>query len=261
MKLHNTKLRGLALALLAIMTTATQVSAQGGPGGPGGGGFTVGLLGFSGETPYGFRENAGFPMIEYENDYFKIGIPSLDMKLPWISSETLSFGLSVDLLGGEGGYKPSDAAILSGMAERKSGIMAGATMDWRTDVVDLSFKAMTDVGGDSKGSSVKLEASHMFFLGERFTVSPKIGAVWLDDKSVDYYYGVRANEATATRAAFQGKSTVNIEAGMTFGYMLAKNQMLMLDVNVTKLGSGITDSPIVVNKNLTTVGLGYMFRF
>lgn len=261
MKSNSTKLRGLTLAFLATMTTVTQVSAQDGPGGPDGGGWTFGLFGFTGENAYGFRETAGFPMIEYENDYFKIGVPSLDVKLPWISSENLSFGLSVDFFGGEGGYEPSDAAILNGMAEREGGVWAGGTIDWRTDVVDLSFKAMTDVGGDSEGSSIKLEASRMFFLGERFTVSPKIGAVWLDDKAVDYFYGVRAGEVTATRAAYTGNSTVNVEAGVTFGYMLAERHMLMLDISATKLGSGIADSPIVVNDTLTTVGLGYMFKF
>lgn len=259
MKFESTGLRGLALALVAIVATATQVSAQDGGRRSG---FTFGLLGFSGETPYGFRENVGFPLIEYENDYFKIGVPTLDVKLPWISSERLSFGLSVDFFGGDGaGYKPSDAPILNGMAKREGGIWAGGTIDWRTDVVDLSFKAMTDASDKSGGSSVQLEASRMFFLGERFTVTPKLGAIWMDDKAIDYFYGVRPSEATATRAAYTGKSTVNVRAGVTLGYMLAERHMLMMDIGVTQLGSGITDSPIVVNKTLTTVGLGYVFKF
>lgn len=244
----------LGLGALAIVAPVAQAAAQDG-------GFTVGAFGFRGDTAYGFTDTAALPFIEYENDYVKLGIPSLDLKLPWVSSERLSFALSVDLLGGEGGYEADDATILHGMAEREAGIWAGGKVDWRSDVIDLSFGAMTDVSGDSDGSRVKIEASRTFFWGERVMITPKLGAVWLDDKAVDYYYGVRPGEATASRAAYEGSATVNIEGGVTIGYMLAERHMLMLDVTVTRLGDGITDSPIAVEDTLTSVGLGYMFRF
>ena len=34
-----------------------------------------------------------------------------------------------------------------------------------------------------------------------------------------------------------------------------------MDISATKLGSGIADSPIAVDDTLTSIGLGYMFRF
>lgn len=248
---------GLAFAALLglLPPSAAQAQEQGGSG------FTLGLFGLHGNTPYGFSDSAVLPFLEYENDYFKIGVPSLDVKLPWVSSEQLSFGLTVDFFGGEGGYEASDDPILHGMAERESSIWAGATALWQTEAVDLSFKAMGDIGGESDGTLVSLEASHSFHLGERFMITPKLGAVWLDDKTVDYYYGVRAAEVTADRAGYEGSSTVNIEAGISFGYMLTERQMLMLDITATKLGSGITDSPIVTEDRVTKVALGYMFRF
>ncbi|WP_112310300.1 MipA/OmpV family protein [Pseudogemmobacter bohemicus] len=249
-----------SVAFAVFLALTTPALAQE-PGGPGGGGFTVGLLGFRGDTAYGFTETAALPFIEYENEYFKLGLPTLDVKLPWISTETLSFGLSVDLLGGEGGYEASDAPHLRGMAEREAGIWAGAVMDWRTEAVDLSFRAMTDIGGDSEGSSLSVMASRDFFVGERLMITPKLGATWLDDKAVNYYYGVTQAEAAPGRAAYTGTSTVNVEAGITFGYLLSERQMLMLDVSVTNPGSGITDSPVVTEDRLTSVGLGYMLKF
>lgn len=251
-------LRRIAL-VSALALTATQAVAQ--DGAPPEGGWTLGLFGFSSNTPYGFRDNAAAPMIEYENEYFKFGLPSTEIKLPWVSNEQLSFGVMIDLFGSESGYKASDAPILRGMAERDSGVWAGARMDWKTEVVDLSLKALRDVGGDSKGTSVEAEVSKTFFLNERLMVSPKIGAVWLNDNTVDYYYGVRSGEATATRAAYKGTSTVNMKVGVNVGYMIAQNQMLMMDLSVTKLGDEIADSPIVVDDTLTSVGLGYMFKF
>lgn len=251
----------LAVSALTLIT-APALAQDGGPrGGPPQGGWTVGVFGFSSETAYGFNDNAAVPMVEYENEYFKLGVPSVEVKLPWLSDDNISFGVTVDLFGAEGGYKASDAPILRGMAERKSGLWAGAVMEWKNEVVDLSFKALRDVGGDSKGSSFEIAASRNFFVGERFMISPSLTATRLDAKTVDYYYGVRASEATAGRAAYTGSATVNLKAGVNFGYMLTDNQMLMLDISATKLGSGIADSPIAVDDTLTSIGLGYMFRF
>ena len=257
MSFINRLSRSLAVSALTLITAPALAQ----DGGPPDGGWTVGLFGFSNETAYGFKDNAAVPMVEYENEYFKLGVPSVEVKLPWLSSENLSFGVTVDLFGAEGGYKASDAAILHGMAERKSGVWAGAIMNWENEVVDLSFKALRDAGGDSKGSSFEVEASRSFFVGERFMITPSLTATRLDAKTVDYYYGVRASEATAGRAAYTGSATVNVKAGVNFGYMLTESQMLMLDISATKLGSGIADSPIAVDDTLTSVGLGYMFRF
>ncbi len=113
--------RSLAVSALTLITAPALAQ----DGGPPDGGWTVGLFGFSNETAYGFKDNAAVPMVEYENEYFKLGVPSVEVKLPWLSSENLSFGVTVDLFGAEGGYKASDAAILHGMAERKSGVWAG----------------------------------------------------------------------------------------------------------------------------------------
>lgn len=253
-------LGGLALAAATIGAGATGAMAQDG-GAPAGGRWTLGIFGFSSETAYGFRDNAAAPMIEYENEYFRFGLPSTEVKLPWISSEQLSFGVTIDLFGVENGYKARDAKILQGMGDRDSGVWAGMTMNFRSDLVDLSFKALGDLGGDSDGTSVELEASHTFFVGDRVMISPKIAAIWLDDNTVDYYYGVLPGEATATRAAYVGEATVNLKLGVNVGYMLSDNQMLMFDVSATKLGSGITDSPIAVEDTVTSVGMGYIFRF
>lgn len=224
----------------------------------------IGLMGMSSDSPYGFGEDAVLPFLSFENDWVEIGGPSVDVKLPWISTENLSFALRVDFFGGEGGYDADDAIDapqLAGMAEREGGIWAGAAMEWKSEVVDLSFAALKDVDGDSDGASLKLEVSRGFFLGERWMVTPRLGATWLDDNAVDYFYGVTAAEATGTRAAYTGEATVNLEAGVSLGYMLAEQHMIMLDLSATKLGDGIADSPIVTDDTLTSVGLGYMFRF
>jgi outer membrane protein len=90
---------------------------------------------------------------------------------------------------------------------------------------------------------------------------PQIGAEWVDKKAVDYYYGVRAGEATPGRAAYLGKATVNAELGLTGIYRFDKQQSLMLNVGVKALGKEIKRSPIVDRSTENRMMLGYMYRF
>lgn len=258
---HTLRYLALATLLTGLAAGLATRAALAQEGGPPSGGWTLGLSGFGSDTPYGFRSTTGAPLIEYENDYFKLGLPATEIKLPWLSGEQLSFGVSVELFGSEGGYKSSDAPQLHGMARRDSGLWAGPRVGYRNDLVELSFRALRDLGGDSNGTSLEIGAAHDIFAGDRLMISPGISAVWLDQKTVDYYYGVQPGEATATRAAYRGKATTNLKLGVNFGYMLSETQMLMLDVSATKLGNGITGSPIVTDDMLTSVGLHYMLRF
>ena len=259
MKTYTFGPRGLTLALLACLAATTTAIAPAMAQEEGQGGLSFGLMGFSGDSPYGFTDSGVMPFVDFDSRYVRISGPNADLKLPWISNENIDVALRANFFSGEG-YEASDDAILTGMAEREGGIWVGAALDWRTPAVDLSFEALSDTG-DSEGSRVRIEASRMFFLGERVTVKPRLGAVWMDGEAVDYFYGVGAGEVTPTRAAYSGSSTVNIEAGVSIGYMLAERHMLMLDISATRLGDGIADSPIVPDDTLTAIGIGYMFRF
>jgi MipA family protein len=247
---------GLALAVIGTLTMSTAAHGQDDERG----GFGLGLIGMSGDSPYGFTDTTAVPFIDFDSTYFRLSGASADLKLPWISNDTLSFALRANLFSGQG-YKPSDDPSLAGMAERRGGFWAGGALDWKLGEVEMSLEALADVSGDSDGRKLTAGVSRMFVLGDRFTVTPRLGTAWMNDAGVDYYYGVTAAEATAGRAAYSGSSTVNVEAGLGLGYMLTENQMLLLDLSATRLGDGIADSPIVPDDTLTLVSLGYLFRF
>jgi MipA family protein len=260
MRPPRAKLRCLALALRLTVASGAQAWAQDGEG-EFGLGLGLGAGGVVAETPYGFTTYSALPMIDYDSTYFRVRGPAADLKLPWISSDQLSFALRASIGVGEG-YDAGDADILRGMADRDGGLFwAGAAMEWHTDIADISLEGLADVAGDSDGLRLQLEASHMFFLGEQVSLVPRIAATLMDENMVDFFYGVRPGEATAARPAFRGSSTVNFGAGVSVGYAPWENHMLMLDLGVTHLGDGITDSPIVVDDTLGTILGGYVFRF
>ena len=196
------------------------------------------------------------PLVFFENRYLRVRGPTVDLKLS--SAGPVSFALRLRYA--TDGYKESDAPILSGMDKRKGGLMAGGEASWRSSLGVVSAELLGDVSGASHGEQFKLGYDKPLRLG-MFSVTPHIAAVWLDRKTVDYYYGVTAAEARVGRAQYSGIGTVNAEIGVRTGYAVAPNQIVTLDVGATLYGSAIKNSPLVDRSTQASVRLGYLYRF
>lgn len=225
-------------------------------------GLGVGIM--SEKTPYAgrSRETDVLPLIQYENDYIEVFGPNLAIKLPSLDisdSQSLNFSIVGEFDGS--GYEDDDADILEGMDERKSGFWAGGRVVWSNELVDVSAEWLGDVSGNSKGQRLGLGMERTWHIGNAVIITPRMGANWYDKKYVDYYFGVRADEVRADRAAYDGKSGVNAEVGVRGVYMFDRKHSIFADVEVSSLGSGIKDSPLVDRSTQNNVTFGYLYRF
>lgn len=208
--------------------------------------------------PYRGMDNdtQAFPLLFYENKWVSLMGSRLDIKLP--SAGPVSFGLRARYAAE--GYEASDSPVFAGMAERKDGLWLGAAAVWRNDIATVSAELLGDASGNSKGQQARLLVERGFKSGA-FEFVPRVAATWLDSKYVGYYYGVNASEATAGRAAYAGKASVNLELGLRTSYALAPRQSVFVDLSVMGLGSGIKDSPLVERSSQSTLRVGYLYRF
>lgn len=196
------------------------------------------------------------PLILYENSHVSLFGPTFDVKLP--SAGPVALRLRARYAGD--GYEADDSPFLAGMAERKGGFWLGGAAAWRTAYANLSAELLGDASGHSKGAKFKLMLDRSFRQG-MVDITPRIAANWADSKFVDYYYGVKDDEARAGRAAYHGDASVNLELGLRVGYALAPRQSVFVDVSATSLGSEIKDSPLVGRASQTGVRFGYLYRF
>jgi outer membrane protein len=143
------------------------------------------------------------------------------------------------------------------MDKRSGAFWFGPAFEWRTGLGNLSGNFLT---GGNKGQRAGIDFGQPFDYGN-FTVDPHVGAEWLSRKYVDYYYGVRPSEVRAGRAAYAGKSTYKMSFGVRVDYRLAPRQTLIFDVGVARLGSGITNSPLVGKKIIPQAMFGYQYQF
>ncbi|RDV00939.1 MipA/OmpV family protein [Trinickia dinghuensis] len=194
------------------------------------------------------------PLINFDNKWVHLGGTGIDLKIGnWR-------GVSVALCGQFAlfdGYKGSDAPILNGMQNRNGAFWYGPALAWSSAFGKLSGDYLL---GGNKGERAKIDFGKPFAFGS-LTVEPHAGVEWLSGKYVDYYYGVRPSEAQAGRAAYDGKAAVNVSVGSRVDYKLTKQQSVILDVGVTHLGSGITDSPLVGRRFVPAARIGYLYQF
>jgi len=225
----------------------------------------LGIAAISVQKPYAGmdRENKALPMLHYENSWLRVSGPGLEVKLPRLGigniSQAIEFGLVAKYDGN--GYEADDAPLLAGMDKRGSGILAGAKASWKTDVLNTTAEWTADVSGHSKGQRFELKIDKTWRLGPQVLLTPRLGATWLDKRYVDYYFGVRGTEATASRAAYTAKATLNTEIGLRTMYLFDRHHSMFLDLGVTGLGKEIKNSPLVDRSTENRVLVGYLYRF
>lgn len=159
------------------------------------------------------------------------------------------------------GYDADDSPFLSGMEDRRKSADAGLELDWQPSRrIGFQLTPTTDVLGRSDGQEVTFDVYVPLRFGPA-RIEPRVGAIWQSSDFVDYYYGVRPEEARPGRPAFRGESAVNLGAGVSLFTPVARRLILQSFVRVERLDDKIEESPIVDRKTAVTgfAALSYSF--
>jgi outer membrane protein len=202
------------------------------------------------------REVLPLPLISYESKWISASVPTFDLKA--YSTDTFSLRLRARWAGD--GYEAKDSPVFTGMDERKSSLWAGGAVTWKTSFANLSGEVLADTMGNSKGTRAKVQIDRRFS-ASKFGFTPRVAAEWVDDKYVNYYYGVRQSEAQAGRAFYEGKATTNLQLGLRMDYSPSRHHSMFVDVGATRFGSSIEESPLVEKTTGTMLAVGYAYRF
>ena len=218
----------------------------------------LGLAGSVRQRPYRDDDvdKRVLPLPFVDSTWFRVAGTGIDLKLP--SAGALTFALRATYQ--FAGYDSGDAPILAGLADRKSSAWLGAAVAWHDPMADISLEGLADASGHSNGQQWRLTVERAFQMGA-LELRPRVSATWLDSKYVDYYFGVRADEAIAGRPQYDGSSTFEEQLGLRTSYRLDRHQSMFVDLSATHLGDSITNSPLVDRSTLGTVALGYLYRF
>ncbi len=158
------------------------------------------------------------------------------------------------------GYESGESEALDGMESRDFSGDAGAGITLRPIpfIFDLSLR--TDVLGRSDGEEAIFDAD-VLLPAAGWLFRPSAGLQWQSEEMVDYYYGVSRDESRPGRPAHEGDAAflwyVEIEASWKIG----ARWTFVTGVTSDRLGSGITDSPLVDTTHTETGYVGLLYGF
>ncbi len=188
-----------------------------------------------------------FFIVKYD-DWAYLGLGGGGLWLFHFPEYELKLGTSINVHPG--------GPLLLGMDKRRSSLDGSIDASWQTPMANFQLSYNRDIGKASHGDSASLGISHIFLFNQvlfnqEFIVVPGVTVEWENTRLVDYYYGVRPEEATTDRPAYVGRETAMVGANLMGIYRINRSWALWGDIHTKHFGAGIVDSPIVTRRNTT----------
>jgi MipA family protein len=187
------------------------------------------------------------PILGYRGENFRV-------LGPFISYDAVQFSdfeLTIQAAPRFQGFDDSDSYIFENMTDRKFSMDAGIGLSYEKKNWKIGLSSMFDVLGRSNGFEAKTNVSKVFRAGPVF-FEPSISISYLDDKHVNYYYGVKENEVNDNTYQYRGNSAINTTIGFSVATPILLGGFTQLALDYTWYDSSITDSPLVEdNTNLS----------
>lgn len=215
--------------------------------------WTFGAVVFDRDMPYrGFDEGLlALPLVRFEGERFYLR----GLRGGVVLAEGNGFALSPFLQLRSDGYRAEDSDFLAGMDDRRWSLDGGLAGTWRNEHFgQLELAVATDVLNRNEGQEAEFSYTALFGLGG-WTFVPTASAKWQSEELLDYYWGVRADEALPLRPEYHPGSAVvpelSLLATRRFGAWT-----LYARVAHSWLPDAIADSPIVDGDDRTAIAVG-----
>lgn len=223
------------------------------------GGAGLGLATRMETSPYrdGGTRNDVLPLYLYEGKYVYLHAYRVGLKLYDRDDHRFDVFLAHRFEGFPYDNIPSS---LAGMTERSSGVDVGVSYQRSGPWGAVYGEYLHDTSGASEGSELRLGYNYEWKSG-RLRLRPHLMLAARDAKLNDYYYGVRPDEATAIRPAYQPGSGVNGQVGLYGSYSLTERWRILVGVAATRWAKGVRNSPIVDDRVQLSGVLGLMYDF
>lgn len=202
------------------------------------------------------------PHLQYRGERFNI----LGDTMAYNFSNAPGFRMEVIGKAENRGYDAGSLDVLKGMADRDMSVDVGGRVALHTGMGLLSADVTTDASGTHKGQTIDVRFGPDLYKqqwnGSReLSLGVLAGIKWESDEVVNYYYGVRDSEATANRAAYQGKAAVTPYVGLDARLSLTPHITLDGNILYQNHPDEIADSPIVDSDQSVEANLGLTYWF
>lgn len=202
-------------------------------------------------------KTAVIPALSVQTPRFSLRGTSAELVVTNPENTDFSVNLRTDLL--MQGYKASDAAIFTGMTNRKPSLLLGVGAKAATPIGQVWVEAGADATGNSKGLRTEVGIGWRAALGD-WTFTPYVSAQHNSAKLVNYYYGVTAAEAAANRPAYDAGAATNFNLGVSASTDISPSLSLVLGARYRAYGTSIRQSPLIDSSGSVSGTASLLYR-
>ncbi|NOQ15497.1 MAG: hypothetical protein GQ581_00385 [Methyloprofundus sp.] len=144
--------------------------------------------------------------------------------------------------------------------DRKVAVDAGLEVLYTADWGELQMQFLSDISFRHKGFEIWGSYTYPWQYGN-LSLTPSVGFVWKSSSLLNYYYGVRYDEAQSGMPAYQAGSGTNAFVRLAAVYHLSNHWGIVGVVEYESLSASIQDSPFVDKKSIQTYFIGLTYQF
>jgi outer membrane protein len=160
---------------------------------------------------------------------------------------------------GSNNFGDRDQVNWRDLSERHLAGLAGLEYTWSTSVVDLQLHWLKDVTKVHEGEEGRI-ALAKFWNSDRHRYGVSVGAVWQSEEIINYYFGVKPDEADVENQ-YETGSGVSTLVRFDWNYKLSKRWDLRALVSYRHFPPEISSSPLIKNNNVVTAFVGGVYHF
>jgi MipA family protein len=172
-----------------------------------------------------------------------------------------------DALGIEGGYslqlEGEGPAQLPGTYQdikRNLSYMAGASVNWLTDIAEVRLTLLTDISGVHQGQEQHFSLRKTYEY-QQWQFRWQIGALHKDEQINNYYYNLRPHELDNTNSWFRLGDSWQYFYALTINYQLDPNWAIQAFWQKNLLDKELMKSPLVAKDQSYSRFIGVRYSF
>jgi len=149
---------------------------------------------------------------------------------------------------------------LDQISSRNWAVLVGTKAHYYTGSHKWSLAVESDISGVHNGQRISLSYQKIWSgEGWRFQLRPSV--VYKSDKLIDYYYGLNAQDNVSTNAYFEGSGGFQPSLSALYIKELNEDWQLIVNGSYQHLNKGMTNSPLVERKHVSSIFFGFGYRF
>lgn len=155
---------------------------------------------------------------------------------------------------------PGSSNYYDGLDQREQTVDGGISFTYQGSFGRIKFDWVTDLLDEHNGEEIDLTYRYRIDAGP-WIFSPFISYIYQDEDLTNYYFGIKPDEATPQRPAYQTQSARFLRVGVNSSYQFANNWVFYANIAFEGLDDSLRESPLSEEESIASlfVGASYMF--